>query len=74
MPDIEADENAVILPTAAGGLQVVDKTEVRVMHEGRSVKLVSLSPGELKRVRLIENLVALLIAGIMLAIAVWLVM
>ena len=74
VPDIEADENAVILPTAGGGLQVVDKTEVRVMHEGRSVKLVSLSRDELKRVRLIENLVALLIAGIMLAIAVWLVL
>ena len=74
VPDIEADENAVVLPTAAGGFQVVDKTEVRVMHEGRAVKLVSLSPEELKRVRLIENLVALLIAGIMLAIAVWLVL
>jgi len=72
--DIESDENAVVLPTAGGGLQVVDKTEVRVMHEGRSVKLVSLSPEELKRVRLIENIVALLIAGIMLAIAVWLVL
>ena len=74
VPDIEADENAVVLPTAGGGFQVVDKTEVRVMHEGRVVKLVSLSPEELKRVRLIENLVALLIAAIMLAIAAWLVL
>ena len=72
VPDIEADVNAVVLPTAGGGLQVVDKTEVRVMHEGQSVKLVSLSPEELKRVRLIENLVALVIAAIMLAVAVWL--
>ena len=72
--DIEADGNAVVLPAAGGGLQVVDKTEVRVMHEGRAVKLVSLSPEELKRVRLIENLVALVIAAIMLAIAVWLVL
>ena len=72
--DIEADKNAVVLPTAGGGFQVVDKTEVRVMHEGRAVKLVSLSPDELKRVRLIENLVALLIAAVMLAIAAWLVL
>ena len=74
VPDIEADQNAVVLPTAGGGVQVVDKTEVRVMHEGRAVKLVALSPEELKRVRLIENLVALLIAAIMLAIAIWLVL
>ena len=74
VPDIEADENAVVLPSADGGFQVVDKTAIRVMHEGRPVELVSLSPAELKRVRLIENLVALLIAGIMLAIAAWLVL
>ena len=72
--DIEADQNAVVLPSAGGGFQVVDKTAVRVMHEGRTVELVSLSPDELKRVRLIENLVALLIAAVMLAIAVWLVL
>ena len=72
--DIEADDNAVVLPAAGGGFQVVDKTEVHVMHEGRAVKLVSLSPEELKRVRLIENLIALLIAAIMLAIAAWLVL
>ena len=74
VPDIERDQNAVVLPAVGGGFQVVDKTEVRVMHEGRAVKLVSLSPEELKRVRLIENLVALLIAGIMLAVAAWLVL
>ena len=74
VPDIETDQNAVVLPAVGGGFQVVDKTEVRVMHEGRAVKLVSLSPEELKRVRLIENLVALLIAGIMLAVAAWLVL
>lgn len=74
MVDIEADENAVVLPTAAGGTQVVDRTEVTVSHGGQTVKLVASSPEELKRLRLIENLVALVIAGIMLAIAVWLVL
>ena len=74
VPDIEADANAVVLPSAGGGFQVVDKTAVRIIHEGRPVELVSLSPEELKRVRLIETLVALVIAGIMLVIAAWLVL
>lgn len=72
--DIEEDESVVVLPTAAGGIQVVDKTEVTVSHGGKTVTLVALEPEELKRVRLIENLVALVIAGIMLAIALWLVL
>ncbi len=74
VPDIEADENAVVLPTAAGGTQVVDRTEVTVTHGGQTIKLVASTPEELRKIRLIENLVALLIAGIMLAIAVWLVL
>ena len=72
--DIEENESVVVLPTAAGGIQVVDKTEVTVSHGGKTVTLVALEPEELKRVRLIENLVALVIAGIMLAIALWLVL
>jgi len=69
--DIEADENVVVLPTATGGMQVVSRTEVTVSHDGQTIKLVASSPEELKRIRLIENLVAIVIAGIILAIAVW---
>ena len=69
--DIEANENAVVLPSATDGTQVVSRTEVTVSHGGQTVKLVTSSPEELRRIRLIENLVAVVIAGIMLAIAVW---
>ena len=72
--DIETNENAVVLPAAGGGTQVVDTSEIRVTHEGRSVTLVVLTPEERARMRLIENILALVIAGIMLAIAVWLVL
>ena len=72
--DIEADENVVVLPTATGGTQVVDSTAVTVSHGGKAVTLVALKPEELRRVRFIETLVALAIAGIMLAIALWLVL
>ena len=69
--DIEANENAVVLPSATGGTQVVSRTEVTVSHGGQTIKLVASSPEELKRIRLIENVVAVVIAAIMLAIAVW---
>jgi len=72
--DIESNENAVVLPAAGGGTQVVDTSEIRVTHEGRSVTLMVLTPEERARTRLIENILALVIAGIMLAIAVWLVL
>ena len=69
--DIEANENAVVLPSATDGTQVVSRTEVTVSHGGQTVKLVTSSPEELRRIRLIENVVAIVIAAIMLAIAVW---
>ena len=69
--DIEANENAVVLPSATDGTQVVSRTEVTVSHGGQTVKLVTSSPEELRRIRLIENVVAVVIAAIMLAIAVW---
>jgi len=69
--DIEANENAVILPSATSGTQVASRTEVTVSHGGQTIKLVASSPEELRRIRMIENLVAVVIAGIILAIAVW---
>ena len=69
--DIEANENAVILPSATDGTQVVSRTEVTVSHGGQTIKLVTSSPEELRRIRLIENVVAVVTAAIMLAIAVW---
>ena len=69
--DIEANENAVVLPSATSGTQVASRSEVTVSHNGKTIKLVTSSPEELRRIRLIENLIALVIAGIMLAIAVW---
>ena len=69
--DIEANQNVVVLPSATGGTQVVSRTEVTVSHGDQTIKLVASSPEELQRIRLIESLVAVVIAGIMLAIAVW---
>lgn len=50
----------VLLPDAAGGVQAVDDSTVRIEHQGRKIELVRLSPEEKRKRQLIINVVAIL--------------
>ncbi len=59
----------VILPDGNGGMKQIDQRLVRVEHEGTQVALVAMTEKEKKRRRLIQNIVAIVIGIIIMAIA-----
>jgi DNA-directed RNA polymerase subunit RPC12/RpoP len=63
------DQFKVFLPDGKGGTQQVDQRLVRVEHEGEQVSLVAMTEKEKRRRRLIQNIVAIVIGIIIMAIA-----
>ena len=63
------DQFKVFLPDGKGGTQQVDQRLVRVEHEGEQVSLVAMTENEKRRRRLIQNIVAIVIGIIIMAIA-----
>ena len=59
----------VVLPDGQGGVAQMDNRVLRVKHEGKQVSLVSLTPEQQARQRLIQNIVAILIGIVIMAIA-----
>ena len=62
-------EFKVLLPDGKGGTQQVDQRVMRVEHEGEQVALVAMSQKEKQRRRLIQNIIAVVIGIIIMAIA-----
>ena len=59
----------VVLPDGQGGVAQMDNRVLRVKHEGKQVSLVSMTPEQQARQRLIQNIVAILIGIVIMAIA-----
>lgn len=59
----------VILPDGQGGMAQVDNRVLRVKHGQREVSLVSMTPKEKARKRLIQNIITIAIGIVVLAIA-----
>ena len=57
---------SVLLPDGSGGLQAVDDRMVTIFHQGQEYQLVAMTPAQRRRRRLIHNLVAIVIGGLLL--------
>lgn len=66
------DQYKVFLPDGDGGTKLVDQRLVRVEHEGSQVSLRAMTEKEKQRRRWIQNLIAIVIGIIIMAIAFWL--
>ena len=65
-------QTKVLLPDGKGGTKQVDRRLVRVEHAGEQVSLLTMSEKERSRRRMIQNLIAIVIGIIIMAIAFWL--
>jgi len=65
-------QTKVLLPDGKGGTKQVDRRLVRVEHAGEQVSLMTMSEKERNRRRMIQNLIAIVIGIIIMAIAFWL--
>ena len=59
----------VVLPDGEGGTAQMDNRVLRVKHGGKQVSLVSMTPEERAKQRLIQNIVVILIGIALMAIA-----
>ncbi|MFT7629360.1 MAG: hypothetical protein ACI87E_000358 [Mariniblastus sp.] len=64
-----ADAFKVMLPDGEGGTKQVDQRVVRVEHGGMQVSLVAMTQAEKRRRKLIQNIIAIVIGIIVLAVA-----
>lgn len=64
-----ADAFKVMLPDGEGGTKQVDQRIVRVEHGGLQVSLVAMTQAEKRRRKLIQNIIAIVIGIIVLAVA-----
>ena len=59
----------ILLPDGDGGAKQFDQRVMRVEHDGEQVALVSMTPEQRRRRRLIQNIIAIAIGIIIMAIA-----
>ena len=67
--DMRKRRSKVLLPDGEGGTTQFDERVMRVEHEGHQFSLVSLSPEQKARRRLIQNIIAIVIGIIIMAVA-----